>query len=112
MLVLSICLFVLAAVIGLTLAVMLFKKKETPKPVVVVHGLVAGSGLVLLFLHTLKNPHSLLYVAIGLFVLAALGGVILFANDLRRRPGPLFLVVIHATAAVVALSLVLIAAYA
>src|SRR5688572_16335004 len=111
MLILSITLFALAAVIGLTLAVMLFKKKQTPKPVVVTHGLVAASGLVLLFLHTMKNPHSLFYVAIGLFVLAALGGVILFANDLRHKPGPLFLVVVHATVAVVALSLVLIAAF-
>jgi hypothetical protein len=108
---LSICLFVLAAILGLILATMLFKKKETPKPVVVIHGLVAGSGLLLLFLHTLGNPQRLLQVAIGLFVLAALGGVILFANDLRRRPGPLFLVVVHASAAVVALGLVLIAVF-
>lgn len=110
MLTLSICLFVVAALIGLTLAFKLFKGKTTSKPVVVTHGLVAGTGLVLLFLHTLNNPQSLFQVAIGLFVLAALGGVLLFANDLRRKPGPLFLVVVHASAAATALVLVLIAA--
>ena len=110
MLIFSICLFVIAALIGLALAVMLFKRKATPKAVVVTHGLFAGTGLVLLFLHTLSNPRSLLQVAIALFVLAALGGVTLFANDLRQKPGPLFLVVLHAGAAATALVLVLIAA--
>jgi len=98
-------------VIGLALAVMLFKRRATPKPVVVTHGAVAATALVLLFLHNLRNPQSLFWVAIALFVVAALGGVILFANDLRQKPGPLPLVVVHALVAATALALVLVGAF-
>lgn len=110
MLYLSIVLFAVAAVLGLIVAVALLKKNETSKPVAIAHGLVGAAGLVLLLFHTLQNPQRLLTIALGLFVIAALGGFYLFANDLRRKPGPLFLVVVHAAAAVVALGLVLVAA--
>lgn len=107
---LSIILFAVAAVFGLILAVSIFKKKETSKPLAVVHGLAGAAGLVLLILHAVQNPQKLLTTAITLFVIAALGGVLLFANDLRRRPGPAFLVVVHALVAVAAVGIVLVVA--
>ncbi len=110
MLVLSIVLFVVAAILGLTVAVALFQKKETSKPVALAHGAVAAAGLIVLILYALNNAHRLLTVAIVLFIVAALGGVLLLANDLRKKPGPVLLVAIHAVAAAVALVLVLVVA--
>ena len=110
MLTLSIVLFALAAVLGLTVAVALFKKKETSKPVVLAHGAAGAAGLVLLLLYALAHTERRLTIAIGLFVVAALGGFVLLANDLRRKPGPTFLIVVHAVVAVMAFVIVLLVA--
>lgn len=106
MLTVALVLFGLAALLGLTLAVAIFRQRETTKPVAVIHGLVGASGLVFLVIHALSHPHKSLTLAIILLVIAALGGVLLFANDLRKKPGPLFLVAIHALAAIAAVLLV------
>lgn len=110
MLTYSIILFAIAAVLGLTVAVALLRKKETSKPVALAHGAVGAGGLVLLLLHAMSHPQQMLTLAIVLFVVAALGGAVLFANDLRRKPGPVFLIFVHALVAVVALVLVLVVA--
>lgn len=112
MLIAAIVIFAVAAVIGLTLAVKILKKKETSKPVALLHGLAGAAGLVILILQAVKHPATLLTAAIVLLVVAALGGVVLFANDLRKKPGPAALVIIHALAAVAAVVLVLIVATA
>ena len=110
MLILSIAFFALSAVLGLTVAIALLKKQTTSKPVVLAHGAVGAAGLVVLIFHAAKNPHSLLTTAIILLVVAALGGAALFANDLRKKPGPLFLVVIHAVVALAAVGTVAVVA--
>lgn len=103
---LALVIFAVAAVIGITLAIPLLQKRPTSKPAAIAHGLLGASGLVLLIVYTMQNPHKFLTSAIVLLVVAALGGVILFANDLRNRPGPAFLIVVHALAAVAAVGLV------
>ncbi|HEY1847638.1 MAG TPA: hypothetical protein VGG37_00465 [Opitutaceae bacterium] len=110
MLIAALVIFAVAAVIGLTLAVKILKKKETSKPVALLHGLAGAAGLVILILQAVKHPATLLTASIVLLVIAALGGVVLFANDLRKKPGPAALVIIHALAAVAAVVLVLIVA--
>ncbi|MBI2496869.1 MAG: hypothetical protein HYV75_02720 [Opitutae bacterium] len=110
MLIISIVCFVLSAVLGLAIARALFKRQTTSKPVVLAHGAVGAAGLVVLIFHAAGNPHSLLTTAIILLVVAALGGAVLFANDLRKKPGPLFLVVIHAVVAVAAVGTVAVVA--
>ena len=74
-----------AAIVGLTLAFRIFQRKETSKPVALTHGAVGATALVLLIIHAAQNPQKLLTVAMTLFVIAALGGVLLFANDLRKN---------------------------
>lgn len=111
MLTLSLALFVLAAVLGLVVAVQIFKKKETSKGVALAHGAVGVAGLVALIVQAAKSPDRLLTAAIVLLVIAALGGLALFVNDVRRKPGPVALVVIHALAAVTAVVLVLLVAF-
>lgn len=110
MLITAIVIFLLAAVLGLTVAVQILKKKPTSKIVALAHGAFGAVGLVLLIVHAAKNPVQLLTTAIVLLVVAALGGAIVFVNDLRKKPGPLALIVIHALVAVTAVVLVLIVA--
>ena len=110
MLIISIAFFVLAAVLGLIVAVALLRKQATSKPVALAHGAVGAAGLVLLVLYAAKHPHNLLTTAIVLLVVAALGGALLFANDLRKKPGPVFLLVIHAVVALAAVGTVVVVA--
>lgn len=110
MLIPALIIFGLAAVLGLVVAIQILKKRETSKGVALAHGLFGAAGLVVLLLHTLKNPQTLLTAAIALLVVAALGGAIAFANDVRRKPGPVALIVIHALVAVTAVVLVLLVA--
>jgi hypothetical protein len=106
MLTIALVLFAAAAVFGIGIAIVLFRKRPTPKPVVALHGLLGASGLVTLVFYAFKQPHRSLTIAIVLLVVAALGGFYLVANDLRGKPGPLALVIIHALAAVIAVILV------
>ena len=110
MLIISLVFFVLSAVLGLTVAIALLKKQTTSKPVVLAHGAVGAAGLIMLIFYTAKNPNNLLTTAIILLVVAALGGAVLFANDLRKKPGPLFLVAIHAVVALAAVGTVAVVA--
>jgi len=110
MLTATIILFVLAALLGLTVAVQILKKKSTSKGVAIAHGAFGAAGLIVLVLHAAKNPNQLLTTAIILLVVAALGGLTVFINDLRGKVGPVGLVVIHALVAVSAVVLVLVVA--
>lgn len=110
MLTATIVLFVLAALLGLTVALQIFKKKPTSKGVAIAHGAFGAAGLVVLILHAAKNPNRLLTAAIILLVVAALGGLTVFVKDLRGKVGPLGLVVVHALVAVAAVVLVLVVA--
>lgn len=103
----SIALFALAAVLGLIIATAIFKGKETPKPAVYAHGAMAAIGLVLFVLYALQNPTNYPQLSLILFVVAALGGFYLFANDMRKKPGPKPVVIVHALAAVTAFTLLL-----
>ncbi|MEO8016849.1 MAG: hypothetical protein ABI769_03470 [Pseudomonadota bacterium] len=99
---LSILLFAVAALAGLTMAVMHFRGKTPPRPVLaVLHGLFAASGLVVLLLAGFKvgfGGNS--GIALGLLVAAALGGFVLLSFHLRGRALPTGLVVGHALLAV------------
>lgn len=110
MLVVTLVLFVLAAVLGLVVALQIFKKRPTSKAVAVSHGAAAAAGLIVLILHAAKNPTKLLTTAIVLLVIAALGGAVVFINDLKGKAGPVGLVVVHVLVALSAVVLVLVVA--
>lgn len=98
----SILPFAVAAVAGLTMAVMHFKKRLPPRPVLaVLHGFFAASGLVVLLLAVVKaGVQGAPTIALGLLVVAALGGFGLLSFHLRGRALPSGLVVGHALLAV------------
>ena len=99
---LSILLFAVAAVPGLTMAIMHFRKATPPLPVLaVLHGGFAASGLIVLLLALIKaGMHGAPAIALGLLLAAALGGFGLLSFHLRGRALPSGLVVGHALLAV------------
>jgi hypothetical protein len=103
-----IVLFALAAAGGLFLAFLRFTGKPLPTVIAVLHGLIAASGLVALGTAVLEGgaPQPA-RIALGLFVLAALGGFFLFSFQLRGKPLPKPVVVIHGAVAAVALLVLL-----
>ena len=98
----AIVLFAVAAVIGLTMAVAHFRGQTPPKlAVALLHGLFAASGLVVLLLGVMEVGMSgKPAIALGLFLVAALGGFTLLSFHLRGRALPNGLVAGHAVIAV------------
>ena len=108
MLYLIIALFAFAAVFGIILAVAIYvKKPSTPKGVVAAHGIFAATGLGLLIYYMIQNADNYPKLGLILFVVAALGGAVLFINDMRGKPGPFGIVIVHALVAVSAFVLLL-----
>jgi hypothetical protein len=108
-------LFALAALGGLLMAGIRFFGGRNPPPwVALVHGLLAGAGVTLLAYASLTAAvPSLAVVALVLFLLAALGGVVLnLRYEWNHRLLPASLVVGHAIAAVAGFVLLLVAAWA
>ena len=92
-------LFGIAALGGLVLAFV----KERPMYMAIIHGLVAASALVLLIIGVLQGDAGTLpTAALIIFVIAALGGFVLFALHLRDRKLPKGLIYVHGLLAVIA----------
>lgn len=106
MLIISTILFGLAAVGGIILAF----RNERPMSLSIVHGVVAASGLFFLVWAVLSGgAGNLASIALALFVVAALGGFVLFSFHLRGRALPKALIYIHGLLAAVAEVLLVIA---
>lgn len=99
---LSLILFAIAAVAGLTMAIMHFRGISPPKPVwATLHGLFAASGLIVLLLALIKTGFGgKAGIALGLLVVAALGGFALLSYHAKNQKLPSGLVVGHALLAV------------
>jgi hypothetical protein len=109
------CLFVLTALGGLLMGGIRFMGKRNPPPwIAMLHGLLAGAGVTLLAYAALASTvPATATLALVLFVLAALGGLVLNLHyEWNRRLLPAPLLVVHALVAVVAFVLLLLAAWA
>ena len=111
---LSLLLFAVAAVAGLTMAVMHFRGVSPPRVVLaVLHGVFAASGLVVLLLALIKTGvGGRPGYALGLLVVAALGGFALLGSHAQKKRLPSPLVVGHALLAVAGFLTLLAAEYA
>lgn len=99
----AIIVFAIAAVGGLVLALKHFKGQERPWPLAILHGLLGAVGIILLLVPALSGGLAgLAKAALALFVVAALGGFLLFSFHLRNRPLPSPVVLIHAAVAAIA----------
>ena len=112
MLITTVILFALAAVFGLILLTKVFKDEKTPKAVVYSHGAAAATALVLLIIAYINQGDSMLMISLLIFIVAALGGFIMFAKDLAQKPIPKWLAIVHTLAAVTAFVLLIVAAFA
>ncbi|MCA9531660.1 MAG: hypothetical protein KC543_16135 [Myxococcales bacterium] len=113
---LSLLLFALAAAVGLWLATRAARARSVPTTVAVLHGLLAGGGIVALFAAIARGAPGrtgmMPTLTLAVFIVAAIVGLILFGSQLRRRPLSMPLIVIHAVAALSALALLALAAMA
>lgn len=105
----ALILFAIAAVGGIILAAIRFRGQPYPPlAVALIHGAVAAAGLVALLVAVAQGTAtSLATAAFILFIVVALGGFVLFANHLRKVALPIWLVLVHGAAAVVAFLLLL-----
>jgi len=107
-------LFAITAVGGVVMAVIRFGgKPHPPSWIAMVHGLLAGAGLTLLaYAYFAATVPVFAALALLLFVVAALGGVILnLGYHLKDMPLPIWLVVVHAAVGVVAFVLLVFGAW-
>lgn len=101
MLLTAIVCFALAAILGLYLLSFVLQNKNTPKGIAFIHGPVAVVGLILLIIYAFFNSPSPI-VSIVLFVLAAMGGLMLIYRDLTGKSVPKWLAIGHGLIAVAA----------
>src|SRR5437016_176609 len=110
MLILAIIMFGLAAVLGFYLLSFILQNKNTPKGVAFTHGPLAGFALILLIIYALLH-HPAPLISIILFVLAALGGVMLIYRDLTGKSLPKWMAVGHGLTAVAGFIILIIFAF-
>jgi hypothetical protein len=112
---LPLVLFALAAVGGVVMAIQRFSGKPQPAfGLAIVHGLAAAAGLITLIIaisnagDAADGGGNSATIALVLFLIAAVGGFVLFFQHLRKNPLPIPILVIHAIVAVVAFLILLI----
>jgi hypothetical protein len=109
MFVVAAVLFALAALGGIILAALHLTTKSAPVPLALLHGLLAAAGLVLLIIGVTQMASAgLPVVALVIFIIAALGGFVLFAMHLKHKPLPGGLIVVHGLLAVAAFIILLV----
>src|SRR3954468_23926353 len=96
----TIALFALSAVLGVTILYKWLTKQGASKGVVYSHGIAAAVALVLLIVYAVQNPANFPKASIILFVIAALGGFYMFFLDLKKKYSPMAVAYIHALLAV------------
>lgn len=105
----ALILFGLAALGGLFLLQSHLKNDHASLGVAAVHGLLGAAGLVVLIVTVLqRSAGTLLWAAVALFVIAALGGFVLIAKHLQGESLSPGLMYTHGGAAVIAFVLLLI----
>lgn len=91
----------IAAVGGVVLATKIFSGQLAPWPLSIVHALLGATGLVMLIMLVLEGSgDTRLTAALGLLVVAALGGFYLASIHVKNNVAPKNVVLIHAGVAV------------
>lgn len=101
MLWIALLLFAAAALGGLVMALKIFGDTKPPMALALVHGSAAAAGLLLLAWIVIQGQAgTALQAALGILVVAALGGFFLFSFQLRDKPHPKAVVILHAVLAI------------
>lgn len=107
----AVILFAVAAVGGVTMLTMQGGGRRVPMWLALLHGTAAATALVLLAVAVFGGEAGPLAVALGIFVLAALGGFVMFARYLKTGTFPMPVAIFHGGAAVVAFVILLVGLY-
>lgn len=100
--------FAIAALGGIVLAAHVLRGRFAPWAVSVLHALLGAAGLVLLLVQVVQGSAAgRVLAALGLLLVAALGGFFLAALHARRTLPPRAVVVLHAGLAVAGLLVLL-----
>ncbi|HEY3586009.1 MAG TPA: hypothetical protein VGK85_02605 [Myxococcaceae bacterium] len=99
----ALVLFAIAALGGVTMAVMRFRGAERPPTALaLLHGAFAAAGIIVLIVAMLSTPNpAQARTALVLFIVAALGGFYLFAQHVQKRALPIPVILVHALIAVI-----------
>lgn len=91
----------IAAVGGIAMALKVLKGQFAPWALSILHALLGATGLVLIILALVNGIDSVaLKAALGILVIAALGGFYLASQHLGKKIAPGKIVIIHAAFAV------------
>lgn len=112
MVIVCIALFACAAVFGVINVVRIVAADRAPRATVYIHGIFAAAALVLLVIYSIVRAQAAPMVALVLFVIAALGGFLLFGIDVATKKPPKWLGFVHGAVAVTGFVFLLIFALA
>ncbi|SER17686.1 hypothetical protein SAMN05421690_101113 [Nitrosomonas sp. Nm51] len=102
MLTYAIVIFAIAAIGGVFMATKVFSGQLAPWPLSIVHALLGATGLIMLIIMVLEGSAAgAVTAALGLLVVAALGGFYLASLHMKQVVAPKNVVIIHAGVAVV-----------
>jgi len=108
----ALIIFAIAALGGLLLAASVLRNKLAPWALSIAHALLGASGLILLIMIVLKGSPGRVTAALGILIVAALGGFYLASIHLRGKIAPKVVVIVHASVAVIGFLTLLTAALA
>jgi hypothetical protein len=91
--------FAIAALGGIVLAAHVLRGKFAPWALSLLHAALGAAGIVLVLVTVIQGLRGNAALALGLFVIAALGGFFLASFHYRKQLPPSAVVVVHAVVA-------------
>lgn len=105
----AVILFAVGALFGLHILTNILRNKPTPKPSVIIHGLLVAIGLILVLGGVIVGGDRRLMISLILFIVAALGGfTMLFIDVFKKKLPPKILALLHPVIAAVGLIILII----
>jgi hypothetical protein len=92
--------FAIAALGGIVLAAHVLRGKFAPWALSLLHAALGAAGIVLVLVTVVQGLRGNAAIALGLFVVAALGGFFLASFHYRKQLPPTAVVIVHAVVAV------------
>ncbi len=96
----ALILFILAALFGMFSIFYVWQGETPPRVLAYTHGSFATLGIACLAIGTYSITGF--WISLGLFILAALGGLYLFTHDLKGKKIPKLVATIHGLVAILA----------
>jgi hypothetical protein len=87
----SIVLFGITTLLGMYLSTLAIRRKQTPKGMIIIHGLLSIAGFMLLSAYWPDSVHSILLFAVG-----TLSGMVLLYEDLTGKKFTTLFCYVHA----------------